>query len=109
MNWTKTPAQIGFEAQRRKDVRQSRLNHVRTKFALQLSLPPTLDLITQVINELVLKWDKEGFSRFSINTGDCDYFAQELLEIFPDGNTMWGEDVPEKFPKGVDPPRSLLL
>ena len=103
MNWTKTPAQIGFEAQRRKDVRQSRLSHVRDKFALQLSFPPTPDLVYQVIEELVLAWNKEGYSKFSINCGNCDYFAQELLEIFPDGDTMWGEDVPEKFPEGVDP------
>lgn len=101
--WNSTEASLEKEMTRRKSVRDQRLNHVRNKFAFQLSLPPTHDLVSQVIKELVLAWDKEGHSKFSINTGNCDYFAQELLEIFPDGNTMWGEDVPEKFPEGVDP------
>ena len=38
----------------------------------------------------------------SINMGMCDSFAQELQEKFPDGRAMWGDEIPNKFPKDFD-------
>lgn len=38
-----------------------------------------------------------GLSKRDINNGRCDDFANDLLALFPDGDTYWGEDYPELF------------
>ena len=53
--------------------------------------------ISNYIRYLLRKWDKSGYSAFSINVGNCDSFAQELQDRFPRGRAMWGEDYPEYF------------
>jgi len=50
------------------------------------------------------KWNKEHtLSPRFINAGNCDTFAQELLDHFPEGEMMWGDECCELFPKGVCP------
>ena len=59
-------------------------------------------LVPKVIRKLLRKWDKEGYSTFSINNGCCDTFAQEILDIMKHGDIFWGEDFPEKFIRGYN-------
>ena len=65
--------------------------------------------ITKAIHNLLCKWDRQGYSPSSINTGCCDEFAQELQEQFPKGQAIWGDDYPELFKGGVDPYRHCFF
>jgi len=59
--------------------------------------------VTSFIHRLLVKWDKRGYSPFSINVGNCDEFSYELELEFPDGYAIWGEDYPLLFKTDVDP------
>jgi len=58
--------------------------------------------VTNYIYYLRKKWDKLGYSRRSINTGQCENFARDLKKKFPEGKAIWGDDYPELFINGVD-------
>jgi len=59
--------------------------------------------VVKIVKRLIKKWDKMGYSPYSINCGNCDSFAQEILDQCPQGDIMWGEDVPKFFITKVDP------
>ena len=57
---------------------------------------PTVEAITDAINYLIHKWDKEnGLSPYGVNCGNCMDFAAELRDFFPTGEDVWGEDLPK--------------
>lgn len=59
--------------------------------------------VTQVILQLREKWEIKGFNTQGINHGNCDLFAQEILDQIPLGSTYWGEDLEDCFPTSIDP------
>jgi hypothetical protein len=58
--------------------------------------------ITKIIKRLVRKWDRRGYSPLSINTGNCDDFANDIVDACKCGQAIWGEDIGRLF-KNVDP------
>jgi hypothetical protein len=66
-------------------------------------MKPTPHNIKRAIFKLRRQYHNEhDQSPREINCGNCDSFAQDLLDIFPDGETMWGEDCPSRFPYEVE-------
>ena len=60
--------------------------------------------ITRVIRRLIKKYEvKYYLTPFTINCGDCDSFAQDLLTEFPEGQMFWGDEIPKQFRTDVDP------
>lgn len=45
----------------------------------------------------------EQFSPYEINCGNCQEFASELEDEFPDGQAVWGDEIPSLFPQAFDP------
>jgi hypothetical protein len=50
-----------------------------------------------VTDQILLLRKKYKIIPQKINQGNCDSFAQDLLDIFPDGDTMWGENALQRF------------
>lgn len=59
--------------------------------------------VTAFIYRLLRSWNRKGYSPMSINCGDCDSFAQDLLTKFPEGQMFWGDEIPKQFRTDVDP------
>jgi len=62
----------------------------------------TREDITNIIEQLLRKWDKLGYSPQAINNGNCEEFAMDIQEIAKTGQVIWGEDYPELFKTNVD-------
>ena len=50
-----------------------------------------------IIHGLLVKWNRLGYSAMSINTGNCDEFAADLEQRFPEGRAVWGDEIPKAF------------
>lgn len=64
---------------------------------------PSRQQVTNAIAILRRKWNRSGYSKRAINTGNCDSFAQELLDLFPKGEMFWGDQIPDRFPTDFCP------
>lgn len=47
--------------------------------------------ITLYIHHLIKQWKQKGFTPLQINQGNCDSFADELAQQFPQGHAIWGD------------------
>ena len=59
--------------------------------------------VASIVKQVILKWNQEGFNSLAINRGNCDSFAQDLLNAIPDGQMFWGDEISHQFISDCDP------